>query len=510
MKFTIKKHATSVIIYPGKQAMESLAPLLELHTFDDEYQDVTKVMGYMYDSNYDELYFHKGVDIAYIRRLLINTKTIDEPYHPYKPMKFDFEEILPPRDEEQRDCINFIAGIENHQENINDSQLFVVLSTGAGKTFCAGYGAGLYGAKTLIIMHRDNLRTQWVKSLYELNGYSSKYVHEIDSSTEFEAICRNQHDFDYDVYLITHATFRAGCKRVQDAHMISDFTKNLGIGLKIIDEAHLEFNDTLMIDFLFNVKRNLYLTATDGRSQRSEDAIFKYVFRNTAFYRRERSALSHPAKWVEYITVNIDTHVKRAVYQFRVNRGKGMSAVTYGKFVIGMDKSKTHFRVCRELVRDIFINQPSSKVLVFMPLIDLCIDCAYMISKLNYDKSFDYDISVKTVHSHNSVTENEINKQSDVIVTTIQSLGTGSDIKGVTDIICCTPMVSRIVVQQVLGRIRYINKKCHYYDIIDNSVPADMYWWKSRSKTLSKLCISSNSITWVDTKEEAENGINEQ
>ena len=78
-----------------------------------------------------------------------------------------------------------------------------------------------------------------------------------------------------------------------------------------LDEAHLYFRDTLMMDFLFNVKRNIYLTATDGRSSRDENAIFRHVFSKAIFYRKTISTntAKHPDKWVEYITVDINLQI---------------------------------------------------------------------------------------------------------------------------------------------------------------------------------------------------------
>jgi hypothetical protein len=203
---------------------------------------------------------------------------------------------------------------------------------------------GKLGMKTLIIMHRDNLRLQWVKSLQELNGYPSSSIHELTSSAELEAIANGQLTLDYDIYLMTHATFQAACHRIRDCNLIRNITKNLYIGFKIIDEAHLYFRDTLLIDFLFNVKRNLYLTATDGRSSKDEDAIFRHVFTNTTFYRKRQISTKHPDKWVEYITVDINTHCKPNIYRYRVNGGRGMSAVTYGKWVIQYDKKTNTFQ----------------------------------------------------------------------------------------------------------------------------------------------------------------------
>ena len=678
--FQVTIRATSILITPGQDALLPLQKLIDMHTYEDEYQETTNELGYMLDTEHDTLYFHKGVDIEYLRRLLGDVEIRYDPYDPYKEMNYQFEEVIPPRNDDQQDCINFIAGEKEHASNINDSQIFLVKSTGFGKaepysrkiptpteqgytlmgdlkagdyvfsrmgaptritaifdqgvqdvyritfedgreaycvkehlwkvrtrasdwtvmtlaemmdvptaeyeiplcdpveyilennipwvdelsyifasgmiakqgpdgmpygvyseslhitkiekcgrelcrcimvenpehlyltedfivthnTYCTGYGLGLYGVKTLIVMHRDNLRGQWLNSLFNMNGFTSKEVYELTSTEEVARIADGTLTYDYDVYLMTHATFRASCKRIGDAEKIRNITKNLGIGFKIIDEAHLEFRDTLLMDFLFNVKRNLYLTATDGRSSRDENAIFKHVFSNTTFYRKANTpSSSHPDKWVEYITIDINTHVNPNIYRYRVNGGRGMSAITYGKWVIQKDKKQTHFKVCKEILKEIFQNEPSAKVLIFMPLIDLCTDCAYFVSmELDHDEDFDYALTVRTVNSHNSKSDNEINKRADVIVTTIQSLGTGSDIKGVTDIINCSPIVSKIVVKQVLGRIRYINKPCHYYDIVDQSVPADCYWWKSRARTLKSLTTKYSHLTWSEGEQQ--------
>lgn len=502
MSFDVTIRATSITVRPGKESLIPLVPLLDMHEYEDEYREETRVLGYMLDEEHDVLYLHKGINLDYLRRLLPDAEFSYDYYDPYKEMNYQFEEAFPPRDEDQECAIDFIAGENAYSSNMNDQQIFLVLTTGAGKTFCSGYGLGKLGMKTLIIMHRDNLRSQWVKSLYDLNGYSSREVYELKSSAELEAIANGEITLDYDIYLMTHATFQAACNRIRDCEKIHNIAKNLYIGFKIIDEAHLYFKDTLLIDFLFNIKRNLYLTATDGRSSKDEDAIFRHVFANTTFYRKHAVASKHPDKWVEYITVDINTHCMPAVYKYRVNGGRGMSAITYGKWVIQYDKKQTHFKVCRDILKEIYSKEPSAKVIIFMPLIELCTDCAYFLTmELGNDDSFEYQLEIKTVNSRNSKSDNEYNKRADVIVTTVQSLGTGSDIKGVTDIINCSPIVSKIVVKQVLGRIRYIPKPCHYYDIVDQSVPADCYWWKSRSKTLKMLTTNYSHIAWVEEGE---------
>ena len=365
-------------------------------------------------------------------------------------------------------------------------------------TYCSGVGLCKYKVKTLIIMHRDSLRKQWLNSLYNMSGLSSKYVHEIATSEELCRIAKNEHNFDYDVYLMTHATFRAGIKRIPKMEYAMRITKNLGIGMKIIDEAHLEFRDTILMDMIFNVKRNLYLTATDGRSSKDENAIFRHVFSNALFYKPSSFLTDNlPKKWVEYIAVSVNSHCNPNIYRYRVAGGRGMNNASYGRWVIAYDKKKTHLNCCKDILKVIYDKDPHAKILLFMPLIDLCEECSYFLKReLGKDPTFDYDLDIRTINSKNSKRDNEYAKKADVIVTTIASCGTGTDIPGITGIISCSPYVSGITAEQVFGRIRYCGKVCQYYDIYDVSVQLDVFWWKSRSKKLKHLALNTSHLSW--------------
>lgn len=498
-KFTITIRATSIAIDNGMEAMDNLVVLLDMLTYEDEFVEETKTLGFMYDKQTDTLYLHKGVDISFIQKLLMNTEIVFDLYDEYDEMKFDYDEIIAPRDDDQVDVINFISGMADHLGNANESQLFLVKSPGFGKTFCTGVGLCKLKVKTLIIMHRDQLRGQWENSLRKMCGLTSHDIHEISSSEELYDIAHNRHNFDYDVYLMTHATFRAGLKRLSTMQEAMNITKNLKIGFKVIDEAHLEFRDTILMDMVFNVKRNLYLTATDGRSSKEENSIFRHVFANALYYKPSAYLTDNnrPKKWVEYIAVAVNSNCNKNIYRYRVAGGKGMSPATYGKWVIAYDKKKTHIKCCTEIIKMVYENDPYAKVLLFMPLIDLCEECAfYITTHLDKDETFKYDLDIRTINSKNSKKDNERAKHADVIVTTIGSCGTGTDIPGITTIISCSPFVSRITAAQVFGRIRYCGKVCQYYDIYDVSVQMDYIWWKSRRKGLTPIALNVKNLTW--------------
>jgi hypothetical protein len=365
-------------------------------------------------------------------------------------------------------------------------------------TYCTGYGIGLYKKKALIIMHRDSLRTQWNESLYMMNGFEHRFVHEIADTKELYDIACGNWDKDYDIYLITHATFRAGLKRIGDLKLAQNIVKNLGIGVKIIDEAHLEFKDILLLDIVCNVKRNIYLTATPGRSQREENKIYWYVFKGANFYAPSTELNNNmPKKWMNYVTVRLSSECNPNIYRWRVNGGKGMNAISYGKWVIEYDKKKRHFKCCKELVMQCFDRDQNAKVLILIPLISLCDKLMdFLIDELDKENQFKYALTIRTINSTNSKSDNEYNKKADVIISTLGSMGVGTDVKGLTDIINMTPYCSKLTAEQSLGRVRYSGKTGHYYDIIDTSVPMDKYWWRARSKTLKRLSKKDEILDW--------------
>ena len=56
--------------------------------------------------------------------------------------------------------------------------------------------------------------------------------------------------------------------------MKTDIFIKLGIGIKIVDEAHLQYENTFSIDYSVNVKKNFYLTATFEQSDSKTNAVF--------------------------------------------------------------------------------------------------------------------------------------------------------------------------------------------------------------------------------------------
>lgn len=505
MHFNIKVYTTHITVDNGKEAVDMLDQLLNRMIYEDTYStdEIIKERGFIYDDMEDILYLHRGVDLNYLQRLLINAKVEYIEHDEFDNMEYQFEEVMPPRDEYQVDIIDFFRGVKGHTNSYDRNQLLLQAGTGTGKTFTASYGACALSVKTIIFVHTISLIKQWYNTLIEKHGFPSNRIRVLSTQDLYDASGGRQ-KYDADVYIVTHQTFQSAMKRCGSFKQSSYMLKNLKIGLKIIDECHLMFGNIILIDFVSNVYKTFYLSATPGRSNKDDNSIFKYVFSSCLRYKRSEMSTDSiiPKKWVSYNVITIDTEVPVPVYKYRVARGKTMNAISYGKFVIQRDKKQTHFKCIRDLVKDTFKMDENSKVIIFMPLIDIVEDLNYFLSKeLSYDESFPYDLKIRSLNSRKTAQEKEYAKKADVIVTTILSCGTGVDLPGLTTAICCSPFVSPLTAEQVFGRLRYCGKKCFYYDIIDKSVPADIYFWKSRKKIFERLALETHSMSYTIDEE---------
>ena len=507
MHFNIDVYTTHITVDNSMEAEELIEPLLARMIYEDTYatDEILKERGYVFDTDADLLYLHRGVDLTYLQRLLINSKVrIHEPDE-YDSMEYQFEEVIPPRDQLQVDIIDFFKGINGHANTAGCHQLLLQAGTGTGKTFTASYGACSLSMKTIIFVHTVSLIKQWYNTLIEKHGFPSNRIRLLTTQDLMKAAVDNI-DYDADVYIVTHQTFHSAAKNCGTFTKASKMLKNLKIGLKIIDECHLMFGNILTIDFLSNINKTFYLSATPGRSNKDDNSIFKYVFSSCVRYKRSELSSESiiPKKWVSYNVVSVDTKTPHNVYKYRVlGRGNSMNAISYGKFVIQRDTKQTHFKCIRDILKQTFIKDENSKVIVFVPLIDLVENLTFFLqTQLSYDEQFPYDLKIRSMTSRNTSQEKEYAKKADVIVTTIQSCGTGVDLPGLTTAICASPFVSPLTSEQVFGRLRYCGKKCFYYDIIDTSIPMDINFWKSRRKTFERLALEIHSMNYEIDEEE--------
>ena len=98
--------------------------------------------------------------------------------------------------------------------------------------------------------------------------------------------------------------------------------------------------------------------------------------------------------------------------------------------------------------------------------------------------------SVGTVHSKNSLDENHESFNCDIISSTIKSIGEGDDIKGLRVLINLEPIASRLLADQLRGRLREYSKDEDTYMFypIDTSIKESTEFLKRIMPVMKKKC----------------------
>ena len=101
------------------------------------------------------------------------------------------------------------------------------------------------------------------------------------------------------------------------------------------------------------------------------------------------------------------------------------------------------------------------------------------------------DKKVGAIYSKKSKKENELVKaESDIIISTIKGMGTGSDIAKLRNLVIMEPHSSKITSTQLIGRLReYASDKDTYaYELVDVGFKSILNQVSMRLPTVRKKC----------------------
>ena len=336
--------------------------------------------------------------------------------------------------------------------------------------------------KTLIITPNDGLKKQWIKTYHDMFEYSNDEILNIVGGDIMDAIVENNIN-PFNVYVVNHQTLNRYLN-TKGGFALHNFFKALKIGIKVYDEAHLNFKNILLIDSFSNTNRTWYLTATFDRSDKGESRCFKRAFSNVLTFGEKESHELVP-KHIVYHVVNINSHINFQDKKKVINGFRGMTNASYGQYCYFADKNDTMYRTIVEIIKK--IENMEGKILVMVPLIDA-------VDKVTEKLQEDFpNKSVGGYHSKMNKNEKEDNLNKDIIVSTLKSCGTGRDIKGLRAMINTEALASKINAEQMIGRLRpYKNeegdlKDTYFFDVVDTCIAPANYWFKARFKRIKEL-----------------------
>ena len=429
-------------------------------------------IGYEYIEELKELRIPRGLDINFIEKTF--RRPVDVEYKPDPHEVASYRLKVEPRNDIQRKAISYLLGEGDFYYTKKYSQLTLNLDTGDGKTYCVIAALTFMKTKSIIITHINSIKKQWYDSFLKMTDLNEQFICDISGKKDIERLLKRD-DWKYKVYLVNHSSLRSyGDKYGWDK--ITELFKRIKVGVKVIDEAHLEFENMVKIDLYTNTKKTIYLTATFGRSEFKENKLFNLCFKNIAKYGIETR--NDKRRHIIYMGVLFDS--KPSVdEQLMIKNKHGFDKNAY----IDYEINKPIFYDVIKYILDYFKDK-EGKILILSSKIESSEAIADYLKNIYPDKT------ISVYNSKIPKEEKEKALSCDIVSSTPKSAGTGLDIKGLRFEINTEPTSSEILTNQIAGRLRVYGPEEYsfYIELVDIGFNKVYNMYKHRQRYYKKKC----------------------
>ena len=431
----------------------------EIEKMMSKYDTVTHkriTIGYYIQNNI--LYLPRGINTSLLEKWFNNVPVPVSKYDDYTKIKSGVAKFKP-KSTIQENAIKFLCGEEEYAYTGRYSQLGLNLDTGDGKTYSTITAILKMKIKSIIITHQEKIKQQWIDTLENMTSFPMENLCNISGTEIIDEIMKGK--INSEIYIVNHQTI-SSYARVHGWNSIRDFFKKIKVGIKVIDEAHKFFENIFMIDNFSNCYKSFYLTATFGRSDPGEVAIYKKAFASLTRFGEETLNYEEKRKHIHFVVVYFKSQPEYGILP-NIKTNYGFSSYKYIDYELS-EPNNSLMRVLRFILNQ--IDHMEGKTLVISPKKESVDTLARMLE--------DYtDKEIGTIYSNNTPKENEENKSKEIICSTIKSIGTGSDIKGLRKLINLEPIGSKDLADQVRGRLREYSddKDTYLFYPVDITIP---------------------------------------
>lgn len=444
-------------------------------------------LGMHYDEEERILYLPRGIDIWYIEQIIGQKAYIDKNYNKYEYI--DIKLKVGPRDEKQKEALRFLVGAAEYKDNEYKSQLCLNLNTGAGKTYTSIAAKVYFQMKSILITYSINWLDQWKACMIQYTSVEPSEVLIIEGSPVINRLLKMKPEqlAKYKMYLVTHATIKSYANK-HGWKAIGKLFEHLKVGIKLVDEAHLNFENMTMIDFHTNVYKTYYITATPARSSEEENIIYGRYFKNI------------PS--IDLFDEEEDPHTKYIAIKFKSKPTP--FEITACKNQYGLDRNKycnyltgkEEFYKLLTVVMDLCL-KVNGKCLIYIGT-NYAIGIIYRWLSIHYPELYN-NIGIFTTLTAPEFKEEQ--KEKKIILSTTKSCGAAMDIKGLKMTVnLAEPFKSEVLAVQTLGRTR--DEDTFYIDIVDMSfIQCRKYYYykkpifERRAVSCTEISIDENELT---------------
>lgn len=429
-------------------------------------------IGYFYDEEKRQLRIPRGIDVMFVEKLLNEISVMSYEPDPYD--RCSIKATMFPRDDIQKKSIAFLVGEQGFEYTTKYSQLALTLATGTGKTYVTCAASQFFNTKIMVITPIDRIKKQWYESFINMTDVTESQIYDMDSSTAIEKLY-DMKKLPYKVYIVNHGTLNAYAKSHgwDEVHELFRYIK---IGVKVYDEAHLNFENTIRIDLNTNTKRTIYLTATFERSDNDQNRVFNRCFNNVVKYGVELR--KDMRKHIMFLGIMYNSNPS-VIDEASMMTIRGWNKNAFAKYQL---HDKEFFNALLYAIK--YFTNYEGKILILSTTIEL-VDKITEFIKENFP-----DYSVASLHSKINDSERDNVLSADIISSTPKSAGTGVDIKGLRTVIMTEAYSSKVQADQVPGRLREYSDsaKTFYVELIDKGFSHAYTMYCRRLPVLKKKC----------------------
>jgi superfamily II DNA or RNA helicase len=353
------------------------------------------------------------------------------------------------------------------------------LQTGKGKTLIAIHVMANLGYASMIIC--SGLVDQWMQMIKENTEVEELYV--IKAFSSIADLVKS--DYYPTIMVCSLETLRLysqcapGYKELPYSY--DGFLEHYGIGTKIVDEVHENYQAVAIMDLFSRVRNNIYMSATFRRSRDAENKIFSIIYPPQIRY--------GGVAYVKYTKLTFYAYVSGVPEQKTVTQ-RGYNQARFEAYLMKRPtKLETFFRsvlfVCID-VHYLRIRHEKQKCLIYVNTIQMAQVTQKTVQE-HYPK-----LVVKTYISDDS--EDNYADGVDVIVSIPMKSATGRDISNLRTVINVVSTSSSVLLEQMFGRLRKIpGVVTEFISVYDESSRAQIRHHESVVEVLGPRSVSMNT-----------------
>lgn len=367
---------------------------------------------------------------------------IEDEIKPVKKLHVLRDPGIKPRNEIQEEFVKFMSETLGLVTNN--------MGTGQGKTFCALYSSQLIGERILITCLPRYVDI-WVKAFGEFYDIKPEDVMLADTYgvPELHQAIKNGRDPKIIILPLTKIDmYLKKMKEEPETPCLDEVFKDLGCGVRIIDEAHESIYSVYQSLMYGNHKKTMILSATLKGDDDFINGIYDQIFPPKSYLR--------PTEYTQYINV-ISYQFRMDMWKYKINT-KGFGGYSHVKFEQGVLKRphvfEAYFKMLMEAYQTYYLDhyRDGMKSMWFFATTEMC-------DKFNERFLREYpgedSIVFTAAISKKQPTAYRDHKN---VVTTPGSCGTGKDIPYLFSVFSAVSVSSSQRNDQMVGRTRPVDK----------------------------------------------------